>query len=177
VNRGDAEPVLRAFAPHFEHAFLADHSLGGSRRTLSATRRWYERLYRLLPDIHFDLHNIAVSGGPWNTIVIVDWEETNSGTDHVRTYNRGIHVVQLRWGQATRLMICPDTIGLKATLDRLNAAGASEASSAPITQLAGNRLGHCGLATSLRIRKLASAPGPTQNWRAAAFWMVRLSYV
>ena len=99
VNNGDAEPVLRAFAPRFEHAFLGDHALGGSRRTLPATRLWYERLYRLLPDIHFDLRNIAVSGVPWNTIVVVDWDETNSGTDNVRTTNRGIHVVQLRWGQ------------------------------------------------------------------------------
>jgi ketosteroid isomerase-like protein len=132
VNKGDAEPVLRAFAPRFEHAFLGDHALGGSRQTLSATRRWYERLYRLLPDIRFDLRSIAISGGPWNTIVVVEWDETNSGTDNVRTSNHGFHVVQLRWGRATRLVICPDTIGLKATLDRLNAAGTTEALAAPI---------------------------------------------
>jgi len=132
VNRGDAEPVLQAFAGHFEHAFLGDHALGGSRRTLAATRQWYERLYRLLPDIHFDISNIAVSGGPWNTIVTVEWEETNSGTDNVRTYNRGVHVARLRWGRMTRLIICPDTAGLKATLDRLHAAGNAEALAAPI---------------------------------------------
>src|SRR5208282_3753798 len=101
-------------------------------RTLPATWRWYERLYRLLPDIRFELGKIAVSGGPWNTIVVVEWVETNSGTDNVRTYNRGIHVVHLRWGRATRLIICPDTVGLKATLDRLQASGNSEAWAAPI---------------------------------------------
>jgi len=132
INRGDAEPVLRQFAGRFEHSFLGDTALGGSRRTLAATRRWYERLYRLLPDIRFDLDKIAVSGGPWNTIAVIEWLETNSGTDNVRTYNRGIHVVHLRWGRATRLMICPDTIGLKATLDRLYAAGNLEALAAPI---------------------------------------------
>jgi ketosteroid isomerase-like protein len=132
VNRGNAEPVLQAFAPHFEHVFLGDHALGGSRQTLPATRRWYERLYRLLPDIRFDLRSIAVSGGPWNTMVVVEWDETNSGTDNVRTTNHGVHVMQLRWGRATRLIICPDTIGLKATLDRLNAAGTPEALAAPI---------------------------------------------
>jgi ketosteroid isomerase-like protein len=132
VNRGDAEPVLAMFAPRFEHVFLGDHALGGERTTLPATRRWYERLYRLLPDIHFDLRDIAVSGGPWNTIVVIDWDETNTGTDNVRTHNRGIHVVHLRWGRATRLIICPDTLGLKATLDRLSAAGNAEASAAPI---------------------------------------------
>jgi hypothetical protein len=63
VNNGNAEPVLRAFAPRFEHTFLGDHALGGSRQTLAATRRWYERLYRLLPDIRFELRSIAVSAG------------------------------------------------------------------------------------------------------------------
>jgi len=132
INHGNAEPVLRQFAGRFEHSLVGDHALGGSRRTLAATRQWYERLYRLLPDIRFDLGQIAVSGGPWNTIAVVEWEETNSGTDNVRTYNRGIHVVHLRWGRATRLIICPDTTGLKATLDRLYATGNLEAMAAPI---------------------------------------------
>jgi ketosteroid isomerase-like protein len=64
VSDGNAEPVLRGFAPEFEHCFLGDTALGGSRRTLSATRRWYERLYRLLPDIRFEVRRISVSGGP-----------------------------------------------------------------------------------------------------------------
>ena len=132
VNQGDAEPVLQAFAGRFEHAFLGDHALGGARRTLSATRQWYERLYRLLPDIRFDLRRIDVSGGPWNTLVVVEWDETNSGTDDVRTHNRGIHVMHLKWGRATRLLICPDTVGLVATLDRLAAAGNAEALAEPI---------------------------------------------
>jgi len=132
VNQGDAEPVLQAFASRFEHAFLGDHALGGSRRTLSATRQWYGRLYRLLPDIRFDLRRIDVSGGPWNTLVVVEWDETNSGTDDVRTHNRGIHVMHLKWGRATRLLICPDTVGLVATLDRLAAAGNAEALAEPI---------------------------------------------
>jgi ketosteroid isomerase-like protein len=132
INRGDAEPVLTLFAPRFEHVFLGDHALGGSRTTLAATRRWYERLFRLLPDIHFDLKRVLVSGGPWNTLVSIEWNETNSGTDGVRTYATGIHVVHLRWGRATRLVICPDTVMLKATLERLAKAGNEEALAAPI---------------------------------------------
>ena len=132
INQGDAEPVLRQFAERFEHSFLGNSALGGSRTSLPATRQWYQRLYRLLPDIHFDLRKITVSGGPWNTIVVIEWDETNSGTDKVRTYNRGIHVVHLRWGRATKLIICPDTVGLNATLERLNAAGHADAKAAPI---------------------------------------------
>ena len=63
---------------------------------------------------------------------MVDWDEINSGTDNVRSTNRGIHVARLRWGRVTRLIISPDTIGLKATLDRLSAAGNREALAAPI---------------------------------------------
>lgn len=133
VNRGDAEPVIAAFAPVFEHRFLGDdHALGGSRTSLSAVRDWYGRLYRLLPDIHFDLERIDVVGPPWNTVVVVDWRETNSGTDGVRTFNRGHHVLHLAWGRATRLLICPDTTLLVATLDRLFKAGNREAHAAPI---------------------------------------------
>jgi hypothetical protein len=133
VNRGHPEPVLSGFAPKFEHAFLGDTALGGLRMTLPATRRWYERLYRLLPDIRFELRRISVSGAPWNTLVLVEWDETNSGTDGVRTRNRGVHVARLKWGRMTQLVICPDTVGLKATLDRLALAGVSEAQAAPIT--------------------------------------------
>ena len=133
VNRGDAEPVLRAFAQRFEHSFLGEnHALGGSRHKLATTRQWYERLYRLLPDIKFEVRRIWVSGGPWNTIVVAEWDETNSGTDGVRASNSGIHFLHLRWGRATQLTICPDIAGLKATLDRLAISGNLEAHAAPI---------------------------------------------
>jgi ketosteroid isomerase-like protein len=133
VNRGDADPVLRAFAQRFEHSFLGEnHALSGSRHTLAATRGWYERLYRLLPDIEFEVRRVWVSGSPWNTTVVAEWKETNSGTDGVRTSNCGIHFLHLRWGRATELIICPDTVGLKATLDRLAIAGNSEAHATPI---------------------------------------------
>ena len=53
--------------------------------------------------------------------------KTKSGTDGVRTTNRGLHVLELRWGRATRLVICPDTTRLVETLDRLFRAGVTEA--------------------------------------------------
>lgn len=133
INRGDAEPVLRMFGGDFEHRFLGAHALSGSRNSLAATRAWYERLYRLLPDIRFQLTRIWVAGGPWNTLVVIEWDESNSGTDGVRTSAHGIHAVRLRWGRAANLIICPDTVRLVATLDRLAAAGNREALAAPIT--------------------------------------------
>ena len=114
-----------------EHSFVGDSALGGSRTTLSKTRNGTNGF---IGSSRHSLRStkITVSGGPWNTIVVIEWDETNSGTDNVRTYNRGIHVVHLRWGRATKLIICPDTIGLMATLERLKAAGNAEALAAPI---------------------------------------------
>ena len=132
VSNGNAEPFLKSLAPKFEHQFAGDSALGGSRTTLAATRLWYDRLYRLLPDISFDVEKVWISGGPWSTLVIAEWNETNSGTDGVRTVNHGIHALQLRWGRVVQVFIYPDTVGLKATLDRLVSAGNAEASAPPI---------------------------------------------
>jgi hypothetical protein len=60
VSKSNARPVLEGLAPRFEHFFLGDHALGGSRFTLAKTRLWYERLHRLLPDISFDLRAIRI---------------------------------------------------------------------------------------------------------------------
>jgi ketosteroid isomerase-like protein len=132
VGRDDSNPVLDAFAPRFVHRFLGRSALGGARHSLAATRDWYERLYRLLPGIRFDLTAIAVAGPPWNTLAVVDWRESNEGADGVRTQNFGCHIAQLAWGRMVSLTICPDTAGLQATLDRIAAAGFDEAHAPPI---------------------------------------------
>lgn len=126
ISAGDAQPVLDGLAPRFEHFFLGDHALGGRRTTLAATQAWYERLYRLLPDISFELRAIRIAGPPWNTLVSIDWLESNSAGG-VRTHTPGVHVVRLAWGSMTYLGIYPDTTGLAATLERLHAAGVAEA--------------------------------------------------
>jgi ketosteroid isomerase-like protein len=123
VSNGDARPVLEGLAPRFEYFFLGDHALGGSRFALEKTRLWYERLYRLLPGISFDLRVIRISGPPWNTLVAVDWLESNSGTDGVRTFTPGVHVVRLAWGRMTYIGIYPDTVGVVTTLQRLSRTG------------------------------------------------------
>lgn len=132
VNSGDAEPVIAGFSRKFEHAYLGEHAMGGARHTVEATRRWYERLFRLLPDIHFTVERITVSGMPWNTTAIVEWRESNSGADGVKSSARGVHIASIRWGKMTRLLILSETHLLMETLRRLSANGFSEANAEPI---------------------------------------------
>ena len=96
INAGDAGPVLAGFAPRFEHVMLGGpHALSGRRTSIQTTAEWYARLYRLLPDISFQIHRITVRGAPWATLATVEWTESNSGTDGVRTSATGDHVAEI----------------------------------------------------------------------------------
>lgn len=73
-----------------------------------------------------------MSGRPWNALVTIGWNETDSDTNGVRTQATGSHLLQPRWGRTTRMVICPDMVMLKATLEGLGKAGEIEALAAPI---------------------------------------------
>jgi hypothetical protein len=138
VNQGNAQPVLQGFAANFEHIMLGGpHALSGRRRGLETTAQWYARLYRLLPDIHFDIHRITVRGAPWSTLATVEWSEHNTGTDGVLMRATGVHVAEIKWGRMTRLLILPDVVKLEATLNRLVTAGVAEAAAEPIEDAPG----------------------------------------
>ncbi len=76
LNNGNYEPVFDSLVPKFEHWFIGEHALSGLRTSLSVTRQWYERLYKIFPNIHFYLKNIAVQGAPWDTTVTVEWDDS-----------------------------------------------------------------------------------------------------
>lgn len=136
INRGDPAPVVAAFADRAEHEMLGTHALSGRRTSRRAIAAWYARLFRLLPDIRFQLGRIDLCGPPWATRATIEWIETNSGTDGVVTSAAGMHLVHLRWGRITRLLILTDTAKLEATLQRIAAKGTAEALAAPITDAA-----------------------------------------
>ncbi|MDO5706828.1 MAG: nuclear transport factor 2 family protein [Paracoccus sp. (in: a-proteobacteria)] len=137
VNRGDARPVLDTFTPDGEHVFNGAHAMSGRRVTAQGRADWYARLFRLLPDIRFILHRIDVAGPPWATIAVVEWSETNSATDGIRTGAAGVHVVHLKWGRMTRLLILTDTAALQATLSRTAETSRGESLAPPIDERPG----------------------------------------
>ena len=132
LSHGKAEAVTDKFTPDVEHYFVGEHALSGKRTTFASARRWYERLYTLFPDIVFTVKRVDVQGPPWATLATVEWSETNTGTDGVRTSNEGVNVIEIRWGKVRRVRIYTDTERLTRTLARLAAAGNAEALAAPI---------------------------------------------
>lgn len=127
INRGEYEAIVNQFAPVFEHTFYGEHALGGTRTTPESNRRWYQRLAKIFPDLHFTITTIDVSGWPWNTTASVEWKDRFSGPDGTIHNNQGVHVFRFKWGRVTSLHIYTDTYKLAAILDSFARNGRPEA--------------------------------------------------
>jgi ketosteroid isomerase-like protein len=132
LNEGNYDKIVAQFSPALEeHTFYGDHALGGTRRTLDATRAWYGRLARLLPDLKFEITQVAVRGWPWDTFAVVEWHD-HFTVDGKPVSNHGVHAFRFRWGRCVALRVHCDTQKLADALRRLAAAGNAEAMSPPI---------------------------------------------
>lgn len=132
LNAHDYDSVVALFAREHVHSFPGAHPLAGTRRTLEDTRRWYARLQTVLPDLQFEVRNIAVSGWPWHTTAAVEWGDRGTTADGAPFRNQGVHVVTLRWGRVSRLEIYCDTKVLAEVCARQAASGITEAAKDPI---------------------------------------------
>jgi ketosteroid isomerase-like protein len=131
VDQGDYASVLDQLAPQFIHRFAGDHALAGTRQHPEAARAWYQRLYRLLPGIRFEVTDVLVGGWPWRTraVALVKVHATVAGEPYE---NDLAQVVDLRWGRISALSMHEDSQKLAAALARLHAAGVPEAAAPPI---------------------------------------------
>jgi ketosteroid isomerase-like protein len=132
LNRKDYSAILSGFAPDFEHALYGSHALGGVRSGMTATRRWYQRLPRVLPDLQFTVKHIVVSGWPWDTVAAVEWRDSGVCLDGHRFNNQGVHVIRISWGKVTAVRVYCDTMVLADALQRNARGGMEEAAAAPI---------------------------------------------
>jgi ketosteroid isomerase-like protein len=133
LNAGRYDRIVPQFARAHRHVFFGEHALGGARTDLAATRRWYERLARLFPDLRFELHDIAVAGWPWNTVAMVAWSD-RFAVNGVPGGNQGVHVFRLRWGKVVELAVHCDTAKLQRYLAEKGRGGTPEAMAPPITE-------------------------------------------
>src|SRR5918993_3855215 len=133
VSLRDYETLLEQTAPSVLHVFPGDHALGGMRYTRDSLRRWFERLFLLFPELHFEIKEVAVRGLPWNATVMVQWENRGSARDGQSYANQGAHVLRLRWGRVIYLHEYLDSQRVAAVCRRLARQGVSEAAAKPLT--------------------------------------------
>jgi len=133
VGQGDYETLLEQTAPSVLHVFPGDHALGGTRHTRDALRRWFERLFLLFPELHFEVKEVAVRGLPWDATVMVQWENRGRACDGQPYANQGTHVLRLRRGRVIYLHEYLDSQRVAAVCLRLARQGVSEAAAEPVT--------------------------------------------
>ena len=104
VNNHRWVEAVKAIAPHVHHRVSGTHALAGERHDKEALRRWFERLGRVLPNLHIKVNNIWVMGWPWHTTVFAQWDGTATLLNRDASYvNRGLHMFTLRWGRVYAL--------------------------------------------------------------------------
>jgi hypothetical protein len=133
LNAGRYAGIPGQFATRHCHSMVGAHALGGERRDLGATTRWYARLQRLLPGLHFEIDGVWVSGWPWRTRAVVAWRDRFQLPGGREGRNRGMHEFELRWGRVSALTVHCDTGRLAGYLAEVAAAGQPEALAEPIT--------------------------------------------
>lgn len=134
LNRGDYEVITKQFRESdVSHWFSGEnHPLAGLRTSKPAILEWYERLERLMPDLHFDIEKIAVSGFPWHTTAMLEWTDHLSDRAGNKYSNRGVHVITISWGKVISLEVFCDIEYLQGYFKALREQGVEEASAPPI---------------------------------------------
>lgn len=125
LQRRNPSSVLDQFADDFEHSFAGEHALGGKRRTRRTQAEWFDRLFRLFPDIRFTVRDVLVAGWPWHTRVVTVVDVALA--DEPGYHNVVMQQLELRWGRITRIANLEDTQALAAILTRRGAQGQAEA--------------------------------------------------
>lgn len=133
LSKGEYESALEGMAKDVRHTYLGSHPCGGTRHSLEGVRLWFERVYRLFPDLRHEVRAVLVSGGPWNTTVAVQWMGYVKSPKIAEPLEfDGVHIVRFRWGRVTEVTAYPDSGKVEAYCRQLVANGVAEAGAAPI---------------------------------------------
>ena len=127
VNNRRWDDLMRSIEPNVHHRFLGAHAIGGERHDRDTLRLWFERLARVLPNLHLKINDIWVKGWPWHTMVFVQWDGTATLLDGGPYSQHAIHVITLRWGKIHALDVFEDSQEVTRALDIQAAAGLKEA--------------------------------------------------
>jgi ketosteroid isomerase-like protein len=133
LSRGAYRETLKDIAEEVHHVFPGDHPLGGERHSRAAMERWFERLYRLFPEIEFEVKKVSVSGPPWDLRIAVEWADRGKAADGIPYENEGAHWIRIRRGKGTYVHAYLDTQKVADACERMAAAGIEEAAAPPIT--------------------------------------------
>ena len=94
--------------------------------------RWWERTFRLLPGATFDVREVLVNGGPWNTRIAVRSQVSGPLPDGNRYENTVYQFMTLKWGKVTSVETVENLQVLERALRVVADSGNEEALASPI---------------------------------------------
>lgn len=132
VNEKQFDALLQDCTPDIHHRFGGSHALGGERHDREALRQWFARLGRLGKALTLEVQDIWVKGLPHNTTIIVRWSATDVLLDGSPYFNRGVHIIKMRWGKVFDIDAHEDSQAVAHNLQLQTTFGVDEASAPPI---------------------------------------------
>lgn len=132
LSAGDYKAVVAQMAPDVHHVFAGDSALGGERHTREGVERWFERLFRLYPQVQFEVGRVISSGPPWDIWTAAEWighVTPAAGDPYVNT---GTHVFRIRNGRVVYFHAYEDSQKVAHACEQMAALGVEEAAAAPI---------------------------------------------
>lgn len=132
INAGNYMEMVDGLGDPFVYHFHGEHALGGRRTSRDAMIRWWERTLSLLPGAKFDVREVFVNGGPWNTRVAVRSRVSGPLPGGQLYENTVFQFMTLKWGRVTSVETVEDLQILERALKVVASAGNSEADAAPI---------------------------------------------
>jgi ketosteroid isomerase-like protein len=132
LSAGDYQAVVGQLAEDVHHVFAGEHALGGERHTRESVERWFARLFRLFPQLHFEVRRIVSGGPPWDIWVAAEWVGHVTPTAGEPYVNHGAHLIRIRRGRVAYFHAYEDSQAVVHALERMVELGIEEAAAAPI---------------------------------------------
>jgi ketosteroid isomerase-like protein len=133
INRHDVEAIVKPWTDDTVFTMIGDHALGGTRRGQESGRKWFARLFRLFPDLRFEVREVTAAGWPWSTTTVaIEWTERATSPFGEPYENQGVHEIRLVKGKVESTTIYLDTQKLQAALSRMAEQGLEEAAAPPL---------------------------------------------
>jgi ketosteroid isomerase-like protein len=135
LSEGEVEAVLEQFSPDVEFVFVGESPLGSHLHSRDAVRAWFGRLFRLLPEAHFQADEVLVDGWPWRLRIAARVRITSTVAGEPYE-NEFCQFLRFRWGKVRWDYILENTQRFERACRRLAAAGLEEAAAPPISDRA-----------------------------------------
>ncbi len=104
----DVEGLLGTYADDVHFSFYGNNSWAGEYHGREEVRPWLERFHRI--GLNLTVHEILVSGPPWNTKVCLFLTDDLKDSDGNVVYaNRGVIYGTAAWGKMKRYEVFEDT--------------------------------------------------------------------